>query len=116
MAPRVEPWEDELSEIGRLSADIADRIIKRHGDRGVRAIEAVGEGRVKEYNDFIVVVGHEDEYIVEGNTCTCKDTAYNLNPEDPTDRCWHRLAAAIATAIDAVDRHELWYSDLRDLL
>lgn len=112
----MEAWEEDLAEAGRVTGPIADRIIDRHGSRGVKAIEAVGDNRVKEYRDFTVVVGNEDEYIVEGNTCTCKDTEFNLDPEDPTDRCWHRLAVAIAAAIGAADHHDLWYSDVRDLL
>jgi predicted nucleic acid-binding Zn finger protein len=64
----------------------------------------------------MIVVGHEDEYVVEAGGCTCKDSAYNLDPDDPDDRCWHVLAAAIAERIGEVDHHEMWYSEVREFL
>jgi predicted nucleic acid-binding Zn finger protein len=109
-------WRRALAERGELVPDAVDALISRHGDRGARAIEAVSESRVKRYRDFTVVVGHEDEYVVEDGGCTCKDSAYNLDPEDPTERCWHVLAVAIAERIGEVDHHEMWYSEVRDFL
>ncbi|MFD1598672.1 hypothetical protein [Halobellus rarus] len=109
-------WRRELAERGELTPDAVDALISRHDDRGARAVEAVSEGRVKRYRDFTVVVGHEDEYVVEDGGCTCKDSAYNLDPEDPTERCWHVLAVAIAERIGEVDHHEMWYSEVRDFL
>jgi predicted nucleic acid-binding Zn finger protein len=79
-------------------------------------MEAVSERRVKEYRDFTVVVGHEDEYIIEDGACTCKDAEYNLDPEDPEDMCWHALAVEIAARVDAVDHHDMWYSEVREFL
>ncbi|WP_247010213.1 hypothetical protein [Halorientalis litorea] len=112
----VEDWVATLSEAGELTPEAVDRLVSLHGERGRRAIDAVGERRVKEYRDFTVVVGHEDEYIVEGDSCNCADSEYNLDPEDPTDLCWHVIAVKIARAIDAVDHHDMWYSDVRDFL
>ena len=112
----VEEWESMLTESGELTSAAADRIIEVHGDRGVRAIEAVAEKRVKEYRDFTVVVGHEDEYVVESTGCECHDARYNLDPEDPTALCWHVIAAKIARRIDAVDSHDMWYSEVREFL
>ena len=112
----VDEWESDLSDAGELTPAIVDRITRIHGDRGQRAIEAVGEERVKEYRDFVVVVGHEDEYVVEGDGCTCKDAEFNLDAADPDQLCWHALAAKIATAIDATDEHDMWYSDVREFL
>ncbi len=109
-------WFAELSETGDLTPELTSRILAVHGARGRRAIEAVGEQRVKQYRDFIVVVGHGDEYIVENGECECKDVQYNLDPEDPSDRCWHALAYEIATRVNAIDEHDLWYSDVRDLM
>ena len=109
-------WRTRLAEMGELTPPIVEAIIDSHGSRGVRAIEAVSERRVKQYRDFTVVVGHEDEYIVEDGGCTCKDAEYNLDPEDPTDLCWHALAVKIATDIDAVDDHDMYYSEVRELL
>ncbi len=112
----VERWQADLEEAGELTPDIVDRISRLHGDRGVRAIEAVAEGRVKVYRDFTVVVGYEDEYVVENGGCTCKDTEYNLDPDDPTALCWHVLAVLIARRVGHVDYHDMWYSDVREFL
>lgn len=109
-------WQVALQDAGELTPRAVEHLLTKHGSRGKRAIEGVGERRVKQYLDFTVVVGHHDEYIVEGDTYTCEDTRYNLNPEDASARCWHRLAADIADYIDAVDYHEVWYSDVTELL
>ncbi|WP_160132928.1 hypothetical protein [Halococcus salsus] len=109
-------WQRALDERGELDSEIAGRIIEVHGDRGVRAMEAVAERRVKEYLDFTVVVGHSDEYVVEDGSCTCKDSAYNLAPDDPDQLCWHVLATEIARRVDALDHHEMWYSEVRDFI
>jgi predicted nucleic acid-binding Zn finger protein len=109
-------WLRDLAGAGELTPNAVESMLAIHGDRGGRAIEAVSEGRVKQYRDFTVVVGHEDEYVVEAGGCTCKDSAYNLDPDDPDDRCWHVLAAAIAERIGAVDHHEMWYSEVREFL
>lgn len=117
MDPDPLPWEADLTDAGALTPQVTERILAHHGDRGATAIDAVTEERVKRYRDFMVVVGRGDEYIVkDGRACTCKDAAYNLDPDDPTDLCWHALAVRIATAVEAVDEHDLWYSDLRELV
>ena len=112
----VDEWERLLSDAGELTPEAVDRIIGLHGDRGQRALDAVGEGRVKEYRDFTVVVGHDDEYVVEDDGCTCKDAEYNLDTTDPEQLCWHAIAVRIARAIGATDEHDMWYSDVRDFL
>jgi len=112
----VERWQVDLAEAGTLGPEVTDRILSVHGDRGAQAIEAVSEGRVKQYRDFTVVVGHDDEYVVEGQGCGCRDSEYNLDPDDPTDLCWHVIAVAVAERIDEVDAHDMWYSDVRDFL
>lgn len=112
----VESWRADLTSAGQLTGPVAERIIDTHGDRGVRAIEAVTESRVKEYRDFTVVVGHDEEYVVEGRGCTCADSEYNLDPENPSERCWHALAVVIAEATGRVDTHDMWYSEVRSFL
>jgi predicted nucleic acid-binding Zn finger protein len=112
----VDDWQAALADAGSLSPDLVEHIISVHGSRGRRAIEAAGEGRVKGYNDFTIVVGHEDEYIVEDGGCTCEDAQYNLDAEDPEQLCWHAIAAAIAERVNAVDEHDMWYSEVRELL
>jgi len=112
----VEEWQTELDAAGELTPGIVDAILSTHGERGAKAIEAVAESRVKEYNDFTVVVGHSEEHVVEDGGCQCRDAQYNLDPDDPTERCWHALAVAIAQRVDEVDRHDMWYSDVREFL
>jgi predicted nucleic acid-binding Zn finger protein len=112
----VEEWQASLADAGELTAPVTERIVEVHGARGRRAIEAVAEGRVKQYRDFTVVVGETEEYVVEDGGCRCKDAQYNLDPDDPTQQCWHALAVAIARRIDAVDHHDMWYSDVREFL
>jgi predicted nucleic acid-binding Zn finger protein len=112
----ADEWRRNLDETGELESSIVDRIIEVHGSRGKRAIEAVGERRVKQYRDFTVVVGHTGEYVIEDDACTCEDSQYNLDPDDPTERCWHTLAVDIARRVDAVDHHDMWYSEVREFL
>jgi predicted nucleic acid-binding Zn finger protein len=112
----VDEWERALAAAGELTPETVDSLIALHGDRGQRAIEAVGQHRVKEYRDFTVVVGHDDEYVVEEDACTCKDAEYNLDPTDPEQLCWHAIAVRIARAIGESDEHDMWYSDVRDFL
>ena len=112
----VEQWQAALEDAGELTPELVEQITGVHGDRGVRAIEAVGEGRVKAYQDFTIVVGYDDEYIVEAEGCTCKDSEYNLDDDDPTEQCWHVLAVAIARRVGHVDYHDMWYSEVRELL
>lgn len=111
-----EEWRAELELVGELTPEVVERIVSLHGDRGKRAIEAVGERRVKEYLDFTVVVGHSEEYIIEEGRCSCKDARYNLDRDDPNQRCWHELAALIATYTDTLDHHELWYTEVHEFL
>jgi predicted nucleic acid-binding Zn finger protein len=112
----VDEWVAMLEASGALTPEAVDRIVSVHGDRGQQAIEAVGEQRVKEYRDFTIVVGHDDEYVVEDGGCDCPDASYNLDPEDPEQLCWHAIAVRIAQAIDETDEHDMWYSDVRDFL
>jgi predicted nucleic acid-binding Zn finger protein len=109
-------WRAALAATGRLTPAIVDAIVSTHGSRGQQAIEAVSEGRVKQYKDFTVVVGHDDEYIVEDGQCTCKDAEYNLAPDDPDQRCWHSLAVDVAEGVGRVDHHDMWYSEVREFL
>jgi predicted nucleic acid-binding Zn finger protein len=112
----VEAWQAALADAGTLTPDVTGAILSVHGDRGQRAIDAVSEERVKQYRDFTVVVGRSDEYIVENGGCTCKDSEYNLEADDPTELCWHAVAVAVAERVDAVDHHDMWYSEVRDFL
>ncbi|WP_280535715.1 hypothetical protein [Halopenitus sp. POP-27] len=112
----ADDWHAALAAAGELTGPVTAAIVDAHGDRGTRAIEAVAEGRVKRYRDFTVVVGHEDEYVIEDGGCTCADATYNLDEDDPAQRCWHALAVEIADRIDAVEHHDMWYSEVREFL
>jgi predicted nucleic acid-binding Zn finger protein len=112
----VDEWERLLAEAGELTADAAGRILEAHGERGSKAIEAVAEQRVKEYRDFTVVVGHQEEYVVEDDSCDCADATYNLDDGDPEQLCWHAIAVRIARQVDALDHHDMWYSEVREFL
>jgi predicted nucleic acid-binding Zn finger protein len=112
----VDEWTDDLADAGELTPAIVDRIVSVHDNRGQRAIEAVPEKRVKSYRDFTVVVGYDDEYIIEDDGCTCKDSEYNLDAEDPDQLCWHAIAVRIAEALNETDDHDMWYSDVREFL
>jgi len=113
VVPEVDDWRAALADAGELTAPIVERLLADHGDRGQRAVEAASEGRVKQYNDFTVVVGHEDEYIVEDGNCNCQDSQYNL---DPDESCWHAIAVDIAERVGEVDHHDMYYSEVRDFL
>jgi predicted nucleic acid-binding Zn finger protein len=109
-------WQTTLEAAGELTPQVVEELLAAHGERGRTAIDALSEQRVKGYKDFTVVVGHAAEYIVEDGGCTCKDATYNLDPEDPSQRCWHALAVDIAEQLDAVDRHDMWYAEVREFL
>ncbi|MFB6071396.1 MAG: hypothetical protein ABEJ88_00345 [Halobacterium sp.] len=111
--PEADDWRAQLADDGELTATTTERILAQHGDRGQRAIEAASESRVKQYNDFTVVVGHEDEYIVENGSCNCQDAQYNLSDDES---CWHAIAVDIAERVGEVDHHDMYYSDVRDFL
>jgi len=109
-------WREILREAEELTPKAVDEILARHGSRGRKAIEAVGEGRVKRYNDFTIVVGWGGEYIVEGHSCNCPDMEYNLDTDDPEALCWHILAVLIAEPLNRVDEHDQWYGEVSDIL
>ncbi len=80
-------------------------ILKRYGERGARAIDAVSEGRVKKYRDFFVVVGRSDEYVVEDEFCTCRDAVFRGG------ECSHVLAVRFARVYGGFEEIDLWYLD-----
>ncbi len=83
-------------------------ILECYGDQGRRAIEAVESGSVKRYLDFVVVVGTHDEYVVEGELCTCEGSLI-MNAF-----CWHQLAARIAVLTGRCEEYDLWYHETLD--
>lgn len=89
-------------------------LIKQHGQRAAKALNIARERRVKRYRDFDIVVGHNDEYIVEGKSCTCNDFLYALSSKGK--KCSHIIAIEIADTEDLVDNIDSWYQDVRELL
>jgi len=96
---------DRLEASGRITPEIREEIIRRYGDRGRKALSIVEDHRVKRYRDFFVVVGRQDEYIVEEEFCTCRDHQYRGTP------CAHILAVEIARRTGIFEVFELWYQD-----
>ena len=86
-----------------LSERTRRAVLECYGEQGRRALEAVESGSVKRYLDFVVVVGTNDEYVVEEELCTC-DRSLIGNAV-----CWHLLAARIAVLTGACEEYDLWY-------
>jgi predicted nucleic acid-binding Zn finger protein len=78
-------------------------VLECYGEQGRRALQAVEAGSVKRYLDFIVVVGVNDEYVVEDNLCTCDQSLLR------NGFCWHQLAARLAVLSGACEEYDLWY-------
>ena len=98
--------EDMQEKPDPLSPGMRCDIIAAHGARGRKALKAIDENRVKKYRDFFVVVGTNDEYIVDGDFCTCPDVVFRGG------KCWHIIAVAIAEATGRYERIDLWYQDI----
>jgi predicted nucleic acid-binding Zn finger protein len=99
-----EIWQ-RLGQEGRLTPEMRRAIATAYGERGMRALAAVDECRVKKYLDFFVVVGRTDEYVVEDDFCTCSDFSFRGR------QCWHILAVRIARLTGRYEEYALWYQD-----
>ena len=98
--------EDVQRSEDPLSPERRCEIIASCGARGRKALKAIDENRVKKYRDFFVVVGIHDEYVVDGDFCTCPDVVFRGG------RCWHIIAVEIAEATGRYERVDLWYQDI----
>ncbi len=96
-APAATPASRTIPERTRRA------VLECYGEQGRRAMAAVEAGSVKKYLDFVVVVGGRDEYIVEGDLCTCDRSLFR------NGFCWHQLAARIAVLADLCEDYDLWY-------
>ncbi len=101
----TDPWKI-LGEEGRLTDETRRLIRERYGQRGVKALEIVEEGRVKKYLDFFVVVGTSEEHIVEEEFCDCIDALFRRRGS-----CAHVLAVQIASLTGQYGEFPLWYLD-----
>ena len=100
----TDPWKI-LEKERRLTPEIRRLIGEQYGQRGVKALEIVDEGRVKKYLDFFVVVGSSDEYVVEEEFCTCSDALFRRG------ECSHVIAVRIAAFTGQYEEFPLWYQD-----
>lgn len=98
-------FERRLAEKKALDPDIREEIRTVFGKRGINALAAIDEQRVKRYLDFFVVEGATSEYIVDEDFCTCGDFLYRER------ECWHLLAVRLAAATDSYTRVDSWYQD-----
>jgi len=91
-----------LKREGVVNETVRTAFIDTYGKRGMEAVDAVAEGRVKKYNDYFVVVGNSGEYCVDGDFCSCPAVRYG-------NLCWHTLAVRIALVTGQYDTYDLWY-------
>ena len=102
----IDPLFDQLSESRALTPELRAEIIRRYGERGRKALQAIDEKRIRKYRDFFVVAGKSDDYIVDEDFCTCRDFSYRKG------RCWHELAVRIAAATGSFEEIDSWYQDI----
>jgi len=100
----TDPWKI-LEKERRFTPEIRRLIGERYGQRGVKALEIVDEGRVKRFLDFFVVVGSSDEYVVEEEFCTCGDALFRRG------ECSHVIAVRIAALTGQYEGFPIWYQD-----
>ncbi|OPY35923.1 MAG: hypothetical protein A4E35_02199 [Methanoregula sp. PtaU1.Bin051] len=96
---------DRIAQGAVLSPELRQEIAKEFGNRGVRALAALDERRVKKYLDFYVVESSSKEYVVEDELCTCGDFLFRGR------ECWHILAVRLAIASGTVVMEPSWYQD-----
>ncbi|MDD1678352.1 MAG: SWIM zinc finger family protein [Methanomicrobiales archaeon] len=94
---------DEIRCSRSLTPARREALIEHYGERGRKALKVVEERRVKKYCDFFVVVGYNDEYVVDEEFCTCSDFLFRGR------ECVHLLAVRVACATDCYERYDSWY-------
>ncbi|HOX35410.1 MAG TPA: hypothetical protein PLO06_06930 [Methanoregulaceae archaeon] len=97
---------DRIEKQGILTPVLREEFLKEYGNRGMRALAAVGERRVKRYLDFTVVESSTREYVVDEDICVCGDSLFR-NRE-----CWHILAVRLARATRSFTEDPSWYQEL----
>jgi len=101
----TDPWK-VLGKERQLTPEIRRLIGEQYGQRGLKALEIVDEGRVKKYLDFFVVVGTSEEHVVEEEFCDCIDALFRRRGP-----CAHVLAVRIAALTGRYEEFPLWYLD-----
>jgi predicted nucleic acid-binding Zn finger protein len=94
-----------ISKKKEIDSAIRGEITKTFGQRGIKALAAIDEQRVKKYLDFFVVKGATSEYIIDEDFCTCGDFLFRRK------ECWHLLAVRLAVAAGSFESVGLWYQD-----
>jgi predicted nucleic acid-binding Zn finger protein len=97
-------WQ-RLARNRELDDDLRAAIEAELGPRGKKALAALESGKIKKYNDFFVVEGRTNEYVVDEDFCTCRDFMYRGRI------CWHLIAVRIAIATGKFTRVDGWYTD-----
>ncbi len=88
-----------------LAPELREEITRTYGGRGIKALAALDEQRVKKYLDFFVVKGATSDHIVDEDFCTCGDFLFRER------ECWHLLAVRLALATGTVVRVMSWYQE-----
>ncbi|MHA1125899.1 MAG: hypothetical protein ACTSO7_04765 [Candidatus Heimdallarchaeota archaeon] len=99
-----------LKKGSRLSTEDLEKLEKIFGGRVKKALNLIGENRVKKYlfqpSGVIrwVVTGYEKDYLViEQSFCSCKDFLYTALFKREVPSCYHLLAREIAERIEKFD-------------
>ena len=92
----------KLEQSSLLTEELKREIIEVYGQRGIKALEAIKEGRVIKRGERWFVQGKAEEYEVVKNLCTCKDFVLNVvTGRAGVDACYHVLAKRICELLDA---------------
>jgi len=97
-------WQ-RIREKHALDTALREEIETEFGAKGKKALAAIDAGKVKQYQDFFVVEGRTDEYVVDEDFCTCRDFLYRGRT------CWHLLAVRIAFMTGLLIPVDSWYVD-----
>lgn len=96
-----------LKKGSKLTANDIENLEKFFGDRVQKALELIGEKKVKKYI-FVpsgvirwVVTGQEKDYLViERTFCSCRDFLFTALLRREAPSCYHLLAREIAERIE----------------
>jgi predicted nucleic acid-binding Zn finger protein len=94
-----------ISKKKEIDPIIRGEIKKLFGKRGIKALAAIDEQRVKKYLDFFVVTSATSDHVIDEDFCTCGDFLFRRK------ECWHLLAVRLAIAAGAYGKVNLWYQD-----
>jgi predicted nucleic acid-binding Zn finger protein len=115
---------ENFKEGSKLSITDIEHLESIFGDRVKKALELVGNNRVKKYIfkpsgvTRWIVNGHQDDYlIIEHSFCSCKDFLFHALLKKTIPSCYHLLAREIAertrkfTTIEADDSNYSSYME-----